>query len=294
MLVVSNKIIALVVVLFSNILLDKSYTFSIIKVVAAEKFYADTASAIGGNYTKTASILNSPNIDPHLFAISAKTALAFDDAEVLIYNGLGYDSWVQQLLYNRRNNDKKFFIINTSTLMQSKINNNPHLWYDPRTFLALAKNLKEVFIKMRPEFKESFDLNYNNFNKRYKVIYNQLNNIKKGYASKIKVTATEPVFGYMSDALGFLMLGEEFQWAMMNNTEVSPRTLANYQDLLKHYKVKVVFYNQQVYNSLIKSTLNLADKYDIPCVGISETMPINDDIITWLLVSLINTQEALK
>ena len=263
-----------------------------IKVVAAENFYANVASLIGGDYVKTNSIINNPDADPHLFTTSANTAVAINDAQVIIYNGADYDPWVMQLL-NAQSNNNKVTIIDVATLMNAKSGDNPHLWYNPKTFPTLAKKLTEVFSQIEPDHKKTFDLNYQTFDKRYQTIYSQINDIKARFAGT-KVTATEPVFGYMADALGLTMLGQKFQWTVMNDAEASPKMLADYQNLFKQRAVNVLFYNQQVHDNVTESILNLAKDNNIPYVGVSETMPQNDNVITWLKANLSDTQKALE
>ena len=51
-----------------------------IRVVAAENFYGDLASEIGGAAVAVTSILASPDQDPHLFETSASTARDIADA----------------------------------------------------------------------------------------------------------------------------------------------------------------------------------------------------------------------
>src|SRR5699024_8788499 len=67
-------------------------------VVAAESFYATVARSVGGDHVRTRSILNNPSQDPHLFEASPADARRIADADVVIYNGLGYDTWVPRLL----------------------------------------------------------------------------------------------------------------------------------------------------------------------------------------------------
>ncbi|WP_440683551.1 metal ABC transporter solute-binding protein, Zn/Mn family [Cysteiniphilum halobium] len=269
-----------------------SSSYADIKVVAAENFYANVASLIGGDYVKTNSIINNPDADPHLFTTSANTAVAINDAQVIIYNGVDYDPWMKQLL-NAQSSNNKVAIINVATLMDAKNGDNPHLWYNPKTFPTLAKKLTEVFSQIEPEHKKTFELNYQTFDKRYQTVYSQINDIKARFAGT-KVTATEPVFGYMADALGLTMLGQKFQWTVMNDAEASPKMLADYQNLFKQRIVKVLFYNQQVHDNVTESILNLAKKNKIPYVGVSETMPQNDNVITWLKADLNDTQKALE
>ena len=47
-----------------------------VKIVAAENFYGDLATQIGGANVAVTSILTNPDQDPHLFEASAETAKA--------------------------------------------------------------------------------------------------------------------------------------------------------------------------------------------------------------------------
>lgn len=263
-----------------------------INVVASENFYANIASLIGGNYVKTDSIINNPDADPHLFTTSANTSIAINDAQVIIYNGADYDPWIQQLL-NAQSNNNKILLSDVSKLMDAKSGDNPHLWYNPKTFPTLAEKLTQIYSQIDPEHKQTFELNHQAFNQNYQLVYRQINDIKERFAGT-KVTATEPVFGYMVDALGLVMLGQKFQWTIMNDAEASPKMLADYENLFKKNRVKVLFYNQQVHNNVTEKILALAKENNIPNVGVSETMPQNKNVITWLISSLMDTQKALE
>src|SRR5271157_4827940 len=69
-----------------------------VKVVAAENFYGDLATQIGGDNVAVTSILSNPDDDPHLFEASPETAKALSDAKVVIVNGVDYDPWMEKLL----------------------------------------------------------------------------------------------------------------------------------------------------------------------------------------------------
>ena len=68
-----------------------------IAVVAAENFYGDLAAQIGGNHIAVTTILSNPDQDPHLFESSVSTAKAVAHAQIVIYNGVDYDGWMEKL-----------------------------------------------------------------------------------------------------------------------------------------------------------------------------------------------------
>src|SRR4051812_12364481 len=66
-----------------------------IKVVAAENFYGEVAKAVGGDRVEVTSILDNPDADPHDFEPTADTSKVVNDAQVIVYNGAGYDAWME-------------------------------------------------------------------------------------------------------------------------------------------------------------------------------------------------------
>ena len=78
-----------------------------VKVVAAENFYGDLASQIGGANVAVISILSNPDDDPHLFEASPNTAKALTRSKVVIVNGVDYDPWVEKLLGAHKSPDAR-------------------------------------------------------------------------------------------------------------------------------------------------------------------------------------------
>lgn len=267
-----------------------------IHVVAAENQYGNVAELIGGDKVTVTSIISNPNADPHQFTTSPSTAIKINEAQVIIYNGAGYDTWMGQLL-NAKSSNNQLAIIDVADLIGAKEPNtpyglNPHLWYNPTTFPAVAEKLTTTFSAIEPQNKAYFEANLAHFNQQYQQVYQLVNNIKAKY-SGTPITATEPVYDYMANALGLKTLGLDYQWVTMNDSEPSPRMMMAYQDLFTQHKVKVLFYNSQVTDENTDHVKILAEKNGIPVVGVSETMPTDKNVITWLLSDLQATQAAL-
>ncbi|ASG67277.1 ABC transporter substrate-binding protein [Francisella halioticida] len=264
-----------------------------INVVAAEDQYGSVAKLIGGSNVKVTNIINNADGDPHTFISSVKNAKLLAQADIIIYNGAEYDSWIQPILKSNTG----AVIIKVQDLLSYQQTHifgiNPHLWYNPKTFPTLATKLKDIFIKKDPRDRSLYEKNYENFNNKYEKVYKLVKQIKQNYKGT-PVTATEPLFGYMASALGLNMKGLAFQWVIMNDSEPSPKMMINYQKLFNDKEVKVLFYNEQVTDNVTHNILKLASKNEIPVVGITETMPTSDNAIDWMINTLQATAIVLE
>ncbi|MCL2420077.1 MAG: zinc ABC transporter substrate-binding protein, partial [Conexibacteraceae bacterium] len=68
-----------------------------IVAVGAEREYADVISQIGGRYVAVSAIESNPNTDPHTFEASAQVASEVSGAELIVQNGVGYDTWMNKI-----------------------------------------------------------------------------------------------------------------------------------------------------------------------------------------------------
>ncbi|MDD3265707.1 MAG: zinc ABC transporter substrate-binding protein [Burkholderiales bacterium] len=261
-----------------------------INIVAAENFYGQLAKEIGGKNVEVHSIISNPDADPHLFTTSPSTSRAISNAQIIIYNGADYDDWMKPIL--KTIDTKKVIVINVADLVGVKSGENPHLWYKPQTFPTLASTLADKLKQLSPSDQKEVSKNLQEFLADNAKVQSLIASNKKMYAGT-PVTATEPVFGYMSDALGLKMYGEDFQWKIMNDTEPTPKMIASFQELFTKKTVKVLFYNSQVSDSLTENMKSLAKKNNVQVVGVTETMPVNTKVNQWLTNEVNTTSKAL-
>ena len=262
-----------------------------IKVIAAENFYGDIAYQIGGNSISVSSILYNPYQDPHLFETNTSTAISLSKAQVVIYNGMNYDPWMAKLLSTTDNSQK--IIIVVGTLVNRHTGENPHIWYDPATISALARKLSAEFSVINPDKTKRYQHNLKNFLASMAVITDEVSVIRKNYLNT-SVTATEPVAGYLCEALGFKMHNLSFQLSIMNNTEPSFSDVAAFQDSLQNHEVKILFYNKQASNPIAQNMQQIARKYNIPVVGVTETEPAGETYQSWIMKVLETIKNILS
>jgi zinc/manganese transport system substrate-binding protein len=259
-------------------------------VVAAENFYGDVARQIGGNGVDVVSIMNNPDQDPHLFETTPGVVRQIADAKIVIVNGADYDPWMEKLVAAAPRPGR--IVVNAATLMQRKPGDNPHLWYDPGTMPAVAKALAAAFAAADPAHKADYDARLTDFVASLKPLNAKIAAIRDKFAGAA-VTASEPVFGYMANALNLKMRNEKFQLAIMNDTEPSARDVAAFENDLKQQKIKVLFYNKQASSKIVQHLIGLAKQAKVPVVGITETMPPGVSFQDWMLGQLNETEKAL-
>lgn len=261
-----------------------------IHVVAAENFYGDIAQQIGGPTVKVTSILSNPDTDPHLFEASPSVARSLSDAQIVIYNGIDYDPWMADLLDASKAPDRKSIVV--ADLIGKKSGDNPHVWYDPATMVALARAMKDALVAADPANQAEYEKRLTAFEDSLKPVQDKIGELKRRSAG-VPVTATEPVFGYMFGALGMVVRNEPFQLAVMNDTEPSPSQIAAFEDDLKAGKVKLLVYNSQASDPLAERMLKLARAVKIPVVGATETEPPGSTYQAWMTKELVAVDKAL-
>lgn len=261
-----------------------------LKVVAAENFYGDVAMQIGGPDVTVSSILSNPDEDPHLFEISPAVGRDVSAARVVIYNGIDYDPWMERILGAVQSADRQTIV--AAQLVGRKTGDNPHIWYDPRTMSALAQKLSQILAAADPANRAAYEQRRLRFEQSLQPIETKIAALRQRLADT-PVTATEPVFGYMFDALGMQVRNGAFQLAVMNNTEPSASGVAAFEADLKSHAVKLLVYNSQATDPIADRMRNLAKASGVPVVGATETEPPGKDYQVWMMSELDAIDRAL-
>ena len=262
-----------------------------VNVVAAENFYGDVASQIGGVNVAVTSILSKPDDDPHLFEASPATARALAAAKIVIVNGADYDPWMEKLLAAHKSPGRREIL--AANLAHKKAGDNPHLWYNPATVRAVANALMVDLGVVDPAHRADYQKAGTEFLATLDPLDAKIADMRKKYAGA-PVTASEPVFGYMADLLGLKVHNEKFALAVMNNTEPSASDVAAFENDLKGHKVKVMLYNAQASEPAVARLVQIAKDEKIPVVGVSETEPADTNYVQWMTKQLDALDKALS
>ena len=243
-----------------------------ITAIGAENEYANVISQIGGKYVNVSAIMSNPNTDPHTFEASPAVAREVSAAQLVVQNGVGYDTFMNTIESAAPSSARK--VIDVQTLLGLPDSTpNPHLWYKPTTMPAVAKAVATDLGQIDPAQASYFKANAASFVSSLSGWNSAIAAFKSAHPGTA-VATTEPVADYMLQAVGADNLTPfTLQADIMNGVDPSPQNTALQNSLFTQHKVKVFVYNQQVTDSLTESFIKLATENGIPVVGVYETMP---------------------
>jgi zinc/manganese transport system substrate-binding protein len=158
---------------------------------------------------------------------------------------------------------------------------------------ALAKALSAALEKADPAHAADYKSRLDTLLASLKPIDERVASMRAKYKGQT-VTATEPVFGPMLDAIGLVSRNRRFQLAMMNDTEPSAKDVAAFENDLKQRKVKVLISNTQISEGLAQKLIATAHAANVPVVGVTETLPLGKHFQDWVLSQLGALDRALS
>ena len=265
----------------------------VVTAAGAENQYANVIGQIGGKYVQVTAIESNPNTDPHTFEASPGVAQAVSAAQLVVQNGIGYDTYMNKIEAAAPSSSRKVIVVQ-NLLGLPDSTPNPHLWYSPGTMPVVARAIAKGLSGIQPAHGAYFAANLRRFDASLQPWYQAIARFKADHPGA-PVAVTEPVGDYLLQAAGMRILTPfNFQADIRNGVDPSPQDVSLEDSLFSDHRVKVFVYNQQVTDSLTQSLLSLAHKEGIPVVGVYETMPTPGyDYQSWMLAGTRALQQAV-
>jgi zinc/manganese transport system substrate-binding protein len=265
---------------------------AVLQVVAAENFWGNITSQLGGSHVSVTSLITNPNADPHLFETNATDAATLARARVVIENGASYDRFMSSLLAADGTNP---IIVTAATVLHvTGSDPNPHLWYDIVRVPRVAAAITAALIRAAPSDATDFRTNLRRFDASLTPIVNEVTAIRQSFKGA-PVAYTERVPGYLlADAGLSVKTPVGFATAVEGGTDPGLADTLAMQRLLTGHRIRVLLYNVQTVTPVTTQIRQLAQQNHIPIVGVSETMPLGLTFQRWQGAQIQALDNALK
>jgi zinc/manganese transport system substrate-binding protein len=280
--------------------------FTGITVVASTNVWGDIAKSIGGDRVQVVSIIENFAQDPHSYEASARDQLAVNDADLIVANGGGYDSFMDTLAQASGNENIIYAYLPDELAKEDQAakeddghdhdhsDGNEHVWYDFHVVEDFASRLAGKLAALDSEYSTVYSDNLVVFQSEIEILEDRMAVISGKYAGATFV-ASEPVANYLLIEIGLEDLTpKSFSQAIEEELDVSPKDLLEIQNLLKSKSVDVFVVNPQTGSVQIDALVALAKENSIAVVELSELLPAGSRYYDWMDLNLANLEAALR
>jgi zinc transport system substrate-binding protein len=210
---------------------------SILNIVASFYPIYEFVKQVGGDKVSVSSLI-PVGVEPHDFEPTIQQIQNAERADILFFNGLGFEStWL-----NRIQNDN---LVDTSTgtnITETGNVINPHIWLDPILAKNQVKNIKDALIKLDPTNKEYYENNAVNFIKELDSL-DALIRTTVQTCDKKDFIAFHNAFSYFANRYG---LKQHSIQGVSPEGEVLPQRIQEIVELAKDLGINIVYSEELV------------------------------------------------
>lgn len=280
--------------------------FDGLTIVSSTNVWGDIAKSVAGDGVRVISIIDSFGQDPHSYEASARDQLAVNEADIIVANGGGYDSFIDVLADAAGGFDILYAYLpdehseedgteeESAEEEHDHGHENEHVWYDFHVVEDFATRLAEQLGTLDPDGATAYADNLVQFLGEIERLQDDVDRSGQNYQG-YSVLSSEPVADYLLDALGFENITpSDFSQAIEEETDLSPKVLLEVQQLLKNKLVELFVVNSQTGSSQIDSLVTLAKDNGIAVVEMSELLPEGISFSEWMSNNITAIDSALN
>ena len=215
-----------------------------LRVLATTTFLADIAQNVAGQRVEVTSLI-PVGVDPHEYQLTPQDTTRIAQAQVLIANGVGYETWLQRTLTNVGGQRVEVIASNGITphpdTSGGHQEGDPHLWLDPNNVIQYVENIRDGLTQADPAGAAIYKTNAAAYIEQLRSldtwITEQVNQIPP---EKRMLVTNHEAFGYFAARYGFKIIGTIIPSL---STEASPsaQQMAALIDQIKAAKAPAIF-----------------------------------------------------
>lgn len=248
-------------------------------VVASTDVWGSVASAVGGDTVEVTSIIDDPSADPHSYESTPSEAAEVLGADLVVFNGGGYDEFMTQVL---ESDDGAVATIEAVAVAGPAAAGNEHVWYDLATVKAVAGDVGEKLGKLAPAQAATFAGNAETLRRQIDGVAAKVSDIRERHGGT-RVAMTEPVAFHLVEAAGLTdATPPDFVEAVEEETDPPAAAVAETRRLVSGRGVAALVFNPQARTPVTSQVRSGAERAGIPVVEVTETLPEGSGYVGWM------------
>lgn len=272
-------------------------------IVASTTVYADIARQVAGPDADIESVISDPNADPHSYEASPSDAASVATADLVVYNGAGYDAFVDQALATDPDVPvvravDEFARVTATTVeghshgddeaghshdsdSDSDTTSNEHVWFSPSTAAAVAEQVAEELALLDAENAAQYRENAQGFADAVAPLEEQIDAIHdRGHFAYAQ---TEPIGAHLFEAAHMHDLTPHgFLASIEDDTDPSASDLSATLELMRGHEVSFLAFNTQTETPVTARVRDTAQEAGVVVVELTESLPDGEDYLAWM------------
>lgn len=204
----------------------------------------DFATKIAGDKAEVVNLV-SDGTEPHDWEPSTTDMTALEKADILIYNGVGMEHWVDEVSNSLQNDLKLIEAAEGVELIsddESGGDSDPHVWLDAKNAKIEMENIKNALVQADSENATYYEENYEKYAAMFDELDTELTK-RIGALTNKNIIVSHEAYSYFCKAYG---LEQTSIGDMEADAEPDANRIADIVDFAKENKVTTIFFEELV------------------------------------------------
>jgi zinc/manganese transport system substrate-binding protein/manganese/iron transport system substrate-binding protein len=213
-----------------------------LKVVATTTQLTDFTSVIAGSRADVYDVVKA-NVDAHDFEPSPADLEAIRDADVVIQNGVGLETWLEETIDSAAPSGE---VVDASKGVEVRAgagadekDGDPHIWFAPENAKVMVANITKALVAVDPSGASTYQANQRAYAAELDSLDAEIASALSGLTNK-KLVSNHDAFGYYVERYGLEFVGSVIP-SFDTQAELSSGDIAELVDKIKAEGVKAVF-----------------------------------------------------
>jgi zinc transport system substrate-binding protein len=237
----------------------------------------DFAKQVGGELVEVRSIVPL-DAEPHDFEPSAKDIADANSAQIFVYNGAGYETWIKKIAENI--DSTKTLVVEAShgiKLLKAEEHDDhgqeeeghtdehaneetdenghevgeydPHVWLDPMRAKQQANNILAALVQVDPANKDTYQANFDRFAAELDTLDAEYSETI-GKAQKKEFVVAHAAYGYIADRYNIEQIPVT---GLSPSDEPSQKELQELIEIVKEHNINYVAFEQLVVSKVAQT-----------------------------------------
>lgn len=220
------------------------------KVVTTFTVIADMARNVAGEAATVESITR-PNAEIHEYQPTPRDILRAQDADLILWNGLGLEQWFERFLRNLRDVPEAVVTqgIDPIGIGEGPYEGrpNPHAWMSPTDATLYVANIRDALIMHDPENAELYEANAEEYIREIEAAIQPIRDrLAEIPEDRRWLVTSEGAFSYLARDF---QLKELYLWPINADSQGTPQQVRQVIDTMREHDIPAIFSESTVSDS---------------------------------------------